>query len=214
MQHNIFDNLHPFLSYDSPGGHCFDSMTFIFSMQFCFRFTNFVNVFECGWVHFFDFRQVVNSVLGLIVCVCVTVSVLSWWLKLKGSESKGEAKHCKCPTDTGANKRLLVPAGDQPGPPGISRIKRSAQRSRRQGGLGRALQSHTLCHPWNVRPPSCSGHWKLRWPSLLYQTQRVVLFTSNRLCPFTRREMMMEACRTEFQVMSLYLSQSWWLILC
>lgn len=131
--------------------------------------------------------------------------VLAW-----GFESKGEAKHCKCPTDTGANKRLLVPAGDLPGPLGMSRIKRSAQRSRRRVGSAEHLQSHTLRHPVSA---DCGI---FDYPAVrdtenfadlcLYNKPRGFLFKCNRLCPFNREEMIIEACWTEFAAIGLDLS--------
>lgn len=87
-------------------------------------------------------------------CVCVSVELKAKVKKgpdeapVCGSVSKGEAKQCWYPTDTGANKRLLLPAGDQPVPQGISQIKRSSKRLRGHGRLGGA---RTMTH---AVPPS------------------------------------------------------------
>lgn len=78
-----------------------------------------------------------------------------------GSVSKGEAKHHWYPTDTGANKSLLLPAGDQPVPQGISQIKRSSERLRGQGKLGEA---RTMTHA--VSPSIKNGCWMLGHPAV------------------------------------------------
>lgn len=60
---------------------------------------------------------------------------------------KGETGHHKFPTDTKANKHLLLSAGEQPMPQGSSRIKRSPERLMGQGVLSKVCtMTHAVSH--------------------------------------------------------------------
>lgn len=187
-----------------------------FLCKFWFKFTNFVDIFKCGWVHFMDFRQVVNSILGLIVCV--TVSVSSWWLKLKKDPTlcRHEAPNQKVKQSTASVRLIPEPINACWSQLEICQglwewVGLKDLLNDRGGEWARpSTYNHTLRHPVSA---DCGmfDHPAVRETEnfadlRLYNKPRGFLFKCNRLCPFNGEEMIIEACWTEFAAMGLDLS--------
>lgn len=105
---------------------------------------------------------------------------------VRGSVSKGEAEHRRSPTDTGANKCLLLPAGDQPAPQGISQIKRSPEPRRGRGSLGGARTMTRAASPGMKHAAGCSATQPdmENFADLRFDNEPPILLTSNHFVLF------------------------------
>lgn len=188
-----------------------------FPCKFWVKFTNFVDIFKCGWVHFMDFRQVVNSILGLIVCV--TVSVSSWWLKLKKDPTlcRHEAPNQKVKQSTASVRLIPEPINACWSQLEICQglwewVGLKGLLNDRGGEWARlSTYNHTRCVTLCQQTVECSTTrlWGTRKTLLTFAsiTNPEVFYLSAIACvPFNREEMITEACWTEFAAMGLDLS--------